>query len=58
MTVLTLQGVSNVNVMDVTLCESLPSRGDISHIDNGFGQMKQDRLIFNVVMNETGWHFK
>ena len=47
MTVLILQGVSNVNAMDVTLCESLPSRGDKSEIDNGFGQMKQDRLIFN-----------
>ena len=22
-----------------------------------FGHMKQDRLIFNYVMNETGWHF-
>ena len=22
-----------------------------------FGHMKQDRLIFNLVMNETGWHF-
>ena len=22
-----------------------------------FGHMKQDRLIFNFVLNETGWHF-
>ena len=21
------------------------------------GHMKQDRPIFNLVMNETGWHF-
>ena len=24
---------------------------------DAFGHMKQDRPIFNLVMNETGWHF-
>ena len=62
---LILQGVLNFNVADVTgnvadvtLCESLPSRGDKSaFLSVVFGHMKQDRLIFNLVMNETGWDF-
>ena len=55
---LILQGVLNFNVADVTLCESSPSRGDKSAFSDVFGHMKQDRPIFNLVMNETGWHLK
>ena len=46
------------NVADVTLCESLPSRGDKSAFFSVVvAHMKQERLIFNLVMNETDWHF-
>ena len=65
---LILQGVLNfnvadvtANVADVTLCESLPSGGGGGEGVNQLfsvvaGHMKQDRLIFNLVMNETGWN--